>query len=801
MSRGGDRRVIPLVLLVLIVAAIVVRWLYIQHISLFFDEFTSLWAARTILQRGVPLFPSGNLYTHGLLFNYLEAPLLWAFGLEETLLRLPSLFIGVGTVVIIFFIGRRLFSEELGMRGAESAGLVAAAAVAMDPEAIAWGGRVRMYALLQLLVLLAVYVFYLGAIADDRPRLRWLALGLLVAAMFTHAEAALLLPALALALLAARGLRWSLRPSVVGPFLLGMAGFAAVVFGVDLAKALGLNLAEASHLEAIHEVRPYLALPTSNLLSGLRSFAPAFLDPWRLPFILLAVAGLIYLFRRPGRRSPLLYLYLVLAVALGELIFLAGPTWQVPRYAYMLLPLLWLIAGGVLAKWLQPRPAWWSAVAALALAAFVGVVGYRTAFTQEWGYDQAFRYLQEVWQPGDTVLTTNPPASALYLDQGDYYAMQFGYEEYVMPDSDGMLVDRWVGAPLLDTVEQLRERLSSSSRVWLVVDGWRFQSRFENEFIRTVLDQMTPAFNERGMAVFVGEGYAERPTPMVSRTLAAEFGQELALEGYDLSAGELQPGGEMEISLHWRALDTPRTAYTVFLHLIGPDGERVAQRDELLLDGYYQPTVWPEDEAVVDRHVLTLPATLEPGRYRLDLGLYSPDDLENLLPPTAGQDRVVLGYLTTENLPSPIPQTPLEADFGGQIRLLGYTLACDLEAATCNVQLYWQAADDLDVDYTVFVHLVGEDGHKAGQHDGVPQGGFYPTSAWKPGEIVVDEHQIDIAAGVPPGDYRLLVGLYRLDTGERLPVLGPDGQPFDDAQGQPLDDSVPLITIPIAAGE
>jgi hypothetical protein len=793
MKRNGSRWPIVVVLVMLVVAAAVVRWLYIQRISLFFDEFTSLWAAKTVLQRGLPLFPSGNFYTHGLLFTYLETPFLWAFGLEESLLRLPSLVIGVGTVLATFLVGRRLFSAELGVSRAEAAGLIAAAAVAMDPEAIAWSGRIRMYALLQLLVLLAVYLFYLGAIADDRPGQRWLALGLLVAAMFAHVEAALLLPALALAILAARGLRWSLRPGVVGPFLLGIAGFVAVVFGPDL---LGGRLGEASHLEAIHEVRPYLTVPTGDLLSGVRGFAPAFVDWWRLPFTLIALVGLIPLLRRPGRRSPLLYLYLILGVTLVELFFLAGPTWQVPRYAFMLLPLLWLIVGAVLGKWLQRRPLWWSAVAAVVLAAYVGLVGYRVAFTQEWGYDRAFRYLQEAWRPGDLILTTNPPASALYLDQADYYAMQFGYEEYVMPGPGGAVVDRWVGAPVLDEVEQLRAVLATAPRVWLVVDGWRFQSRFENEFIRTVLDQMALAFDDGGMAVFVGEGYAERAAPAVSRPLHAEFGQELALEGYELSADRLQPGDELEVSLLWRALEAPRTAYIVFLHLVGPgeagpDGERVAQQDELLLNGFYQPTVWPEDGVVVDRHVLTLPHNLPPGRYRLDVGLYAADDLAQAQAPTEGWDRVVLDYLPTEDMPSPSPETPLDADFDGQIRLLGYTLTCDWDAFTCNLKLYWQPMADVDVDYTVFAHFVGQDGRIAGQHDGMPERGFYPTSAWEPGEVVMDEHPIDIAADVLSGDYQLRVGLYRLETGERLPVLGPDGQPTGD--------NVILSTVPIPA--
>ncbi|HNS50252.1 MAG TPA: glycosyltransferase family 39 protein [Anaerolineae bacterium] len=772
----GGRRPVPwkrvlagAVLTALVAAAVALRWLYVERISLFFDEYITIYAAKTILQRGVPLFPSGNFYTHGILFNYLLAPVLGAFGLNEAILRLPSLLLSVGTVVLVFFAGRRLFST--------TAGLVAAAAAALDPEAIAWGARARMYTLLQLLVLLATWVFYRAAIEDDRPRLRWLAIGLVVAAMLAQVEAALLLPALGLALVAARGVRWCLRPSVLAPFLVGLAAFAAIVSGA--------NLGEASHLEQIGEVRPYLTLPGSNLLAGFKSFAPALLDVWRLPFTLLAVAGLFYLFRRPGRSSPLVYSYMVLAVVLGELLFLAGPTWRVPRYAFMLLPILWLIAGAVVGRWL--RPAWAGAVASLGLAALVGVTGYASAFTQEWGYDRAFRHVQGQWQPGDVVLTTHPPASMLYLDHCDYYVMQLGWGEDLMQGAGGVQVDRWTGTPLLNSVEQLRDVLAAGPRVWLVVDGWRFQSWFENEFIRTVLDQMVPVYDERGMAVFLGEGYTEPTPPVLAWPVMATFGDELALERVDLPVDSLQAGGRLEVSLAWHSLASTRPAYTVFLHLVGRDGARVAQVDEPLLGGFYQPTVWPKGETVLDRHTVPVPADLPAGRYRLDMGLYRPGSREAVLLAKSGADRVALGYLDTTGLSTPMPQVPLEADLGGQIRLLGYSLACEPPSERCTVRLYWQAITRPDASYTVFVHLVGQEGHAVAQHDGLPEGGFYPTNAWQVGETIEDEHPLAIEAGLPAGDYPLIAGLYLLETGQRLQVV--------DAGGRPVGDSVTLTTI------
>ena len=55
----------------------------------------------------------------------------------------------------------------------------------------------------------------------------------------------------------------------------------------------------------------------------------------------------------------------------------------------------------------------------------------------------------------------------------------------------------------------------------------------------------------------------------------------------------------------------------------------------------------------------------------------------------------------------------------------------------------------------------------------MPLEGDYPTSVWAAGEVIVDPRAIVLPADVPPGRYRLLVGMYDLDTLARLPR--PDG--------------------------
>ena len=57
--------------------------------------------------------------------------------------------------------------------------------------------------------------------------------------------------------------------------------------------------------------------------------------------------------------------------------------------------------------------------------------------------------------------------------------------------------------------------------------------------------------------------------------------------------------------------------------------------------------------------------------------------------------------------------------------------------------------------------------------------GFYPTGGWTAGEIVRDQYDLTISPEAPPGRYRIAVGMYRAETGERLVVVQDDILPDD----------------------
>lgn len=130
----------------------------------------------------------------------------------------------------------------------------------------------------------------------------------------------------------------------------------------------------------------------------------------------------------------------------------------------------------------------------------------------------------------------------------------------------------------------------------------------------------------------------------------------------------------------------------------------------------------------------------------------------------------------------------VDAAFGDGIRLLGYDVGATTArpGETIPLTMYWSSDGDVRQRYKVFTHLLGEVFNAAGgnflwgQADNEPAANTRPTTTWRGAEVIVDEYAIPIAPDAPPGTYRIEVGLYDPITGQRLPVLGPDGAPAAD---------------------
>ena len=111
----------------------------------------------------------------------------------------------------------------------------------------------------------------------------------------------------------------------------------------------------------------------------------------------------------------------------------------------------------------------------------------------------------------------------------------------------------------------------------------------------------------------------------------------------------------------------------------------------------------------------------------------------------------------------------------GPLRLLGYDMqpAAALTGSvtgsiTDTITLHWQVVDPLPGDYTTTVQLFDAGGNKLAQDDRRAGGDYYPTTLWKPGEIILDRHTLALPQGAQPN--RLLVGMY---SGPDAALLAP----------------------------
>jgi hypothetical protein len=115
---------------------------------------------------------------------------------------------------------------------------------------------------------------------------------------------------------------------------------------------------------------------------------------------------------------------------------------------------------------------------------------------------------------------------------------------------------------------------------------------------------------------------------------------------------------------------------------------------------------------------------------------------------------------------------PQQADFGGEITLLGFDVSGRnfKPGSTLDITVYWNAQQVITETYQSFVHIVYPEGHIWTQSDHLNPAGF-PTNLWPTDRYIRDQHRLVLPSDIPEGEYSISVGIYLLSNNTRLPVL------------------------------
>lgn len=277
----------------------------------------------------------------------------------------------------------------------------------------------------------------------------------------------------------------------------------------------------------------------------------------------------------------------------------------------------------------------------------------------------------------------------------------------------------------------------------------------------------------------------EPPSP-----LRVNFDELVQLVGYGVQGtgvrgniSTVRPGETLGLSLYWKPLKPagqPNLAF--FTHLTDLRFTNWGQDDNI----GYDSSQWRGGELVITRFDIGVRQDTPPGRYALRIGLYSRKTMDRLpISDSAGRSLGDALSLTPVKVVSskdeaPKPQREMSTVFDRKAQLVGYDIATAQKSVGAEtsgplrpgeklrITLYWKGLGAMKEDYTIFLHLTKPSGEPVAQADSQPASGAFPTSFWDEGEFIADAHEIAIPTGLPPGDYRLEAGMYRLQSGERL---------------------------------
>lgn len=276
--------------------------------------------------------------------------------------------------------------------------------------------------------------------------------------------------------------------------------------------------------------------------------------------------------------------------------------------------------------------------------------------------------------------------------------------------------------------------------------------------------------------------------PPAARQPPRYFGEAIALLGAEVEPGPVVAGGRARVTLYWQALEPVEANYSVFVHLLGREGQVAGQSNSYPAQGLLATSLWRPGEVIVDRHEVAVdPAAAAPTLARVDVGLFrfeapgqpGPAPLDAAGRPVSSVVGLTKIAPATQSGPAVEPSIPLDVRFEDGIVLQGVDRRCDLHGTACELTLYWRPAARPSADYTVFIQLWDDERQVAG-FDGPPLGGDYPTGWWDAGETIVDRRALTPPADLPAGKYRWLLGLYRPETGARLPAFAAGGAPLPD---------------------
>ena len=503
-------------LCLILICAGFLRFYNLGGSSFWVDELNHVFAGISLSKGEAPVFPSGVPNERAYLYSKFVG---WSFSLfrvNEASARVPSAVLGLLSVLLVFWIGKRWFDERIG--------LVAAFLLAFAHPEIGWSRTCRMYTLFQFLFLSGVYLFYKGfesqpVCSEDENgsflskikyffrkrgvQFLWILLSTVVflIALQVHQLAGLFAATLFIYFFGGTiviFLRDGLKPGLASKYFIAFSIMLITIFvglvffhlGDFIRYALDFhpNWAKYGRAEDSHFYFWFLA-------SG---------D--KFPIAAFFFIGVLQSFVRLEKRTMFISLVFIVPLFFHSFVF----SYKANNYIFNVLPFYFLVAAysmvnlydmemvnvdifnsklGRFKRFMSPSRTRIFVTVALLIWIPLTVwfrIAVKTPFVQpgenngavtsnDWR--DASRFIRSRQQNGDIVASTLPLTTLYYLGKVDYNLNLAHLDEsleWTTPATNGRHNEFYTGVPSVETVKELENLMKSKSSGWIMADVYRF---------------------------------------------------------------------------------------------------------------------------------------------------------------------------------------------------------------------------------------------------------------------------------------------------------------------------------------
>ena len=543
------------------------------------------------------------------------------FGDSEWAMRSLSALLSILLVPLVFQLGRRAFSEQVG--------LLVAALTTFHPYQIWLAQDVRnMYQLAIGAGLIATLL--LPGLLRGR-RANWIGYILFGAfAMYSHYYAIFGLVAHGTFVFLAKNnkehwLRWLAAGSAIAVAVLPWAIIILpVYFGGQLADPTRMSIGE------------YLIQTFADVSSG-----PTLPDAAGLAFgsvwLIVAGVGLMGSTHKGQKWRSLFFIWSLITLFGIYLVVLTRATFNTFYFLVAFPAVYVLVANGIAMFWSHPKL---RSIAALIVLSTVIMSGWSLRnyyLLPEWSKSRGMRAVGETLsayaQFGDAFVANFPDPAQVY------YLRNISLPYFLLPSAPG------IGSHQLN--KEIEELSSTHQRLWFVPinaaqwdSGASAEKSLNNRFLRNSEFQLNKMRLQQ---------YSTEPEQAAGFVLLqAEFLDGVKLVGAHLGINGLEtslppgPGDTLRVTLLWEAERTPGTDYTVFVHALTGDGALVGQHDAPPQGGFASTRSWTPDMRILDVHEFALPEDLISNALQITAGMYDPQSGARLMRRDGETDRVLL---------------------------------------------------------------------------------------------------------------------------------------------------------------